>query len=76
MIHAQEARISCQQCNGWYNSESELYAHMQTVHRRCVPQESVFSREVSQRNGFDNHPPTPKKEWTEPKRLKEKHNFD
>ena len=38
MIHPQEARISCKECNGWYNSESELYDHMRTAHRRCVGQ--------------------------------------
>ena len=76
MTHSQEAGNYCHQCNGWYNSESELYEHMQTVHRRCVPQESAFPREVTQPNDFDNHPPTPKKGWMERKRIKGKFNFD
>jgi len=53
MTHPQEARNSCHQCNGWYNSESELYAHMQTVHRRCVPQPSTFRRDLSRPSDFE-----------------------
>jgi len=76
MTHPQEARISCKECNGWYNSESELYEHMQTVHRRCVPQQSTIPREVTQPNDFNTHMPRSKKEWMERKRAKEKVNLD
>jgi hypothetical protein len=65
MTYPQEARNSCHQCNGWYNSESELYEHMQTVHRRCVPQQGTSPREVTQPNDFDRDLPTPKKDgWS------------
>ena len=72
MAYPQEARNSCHQCNGWYNSESELYQHMQTVHRRCVPQQNTFTREVTRPHDFDNHMPASKKEWMESKRANEK----
>ena len=33
MAQPQVARITCLQCNAWYNSERELRDHMRTVHR-------------------------------------------
>ncbi len=42
MAHPQEARISCKECNSWYDSEREFYKHMQTAHRRSVPEQSTF----------------------------------
>ena len=76
MSQSQDGRNSCHQCNGWYNSESELYEHMQTVHRRCVPQQSNFPREVNEPNVFDSQMPRSTKEWIDRKRVKEKVDFD
>jgi hypothetical protein len=42
MAHPQEARITCNECNGWYNSESELYEHMRTAHRRFASDEGTI----------------------------------
>lgn len=39
MARQETLRTNCNQCDGWYNSESELYDHMQTVHRRSVSQQ-------------------------------------
>jgi hypothetical protein len=33
MAQAQTARITCSQCNAWYDSERELSEHMTTAHR-------------------------------------------
>ena len=76
MAYPEEARNSCHQCNGWYNSDSEFYQHMQTVHRRCVPQQSTFPREVTQTKDLDIYKPTSKNEWRERIRAKEKVNLD
>jgi hypothetical protein len=53
MTRPQEARSSCSQCNGWYNSEIELYEHMQAVHRRCVPSLNAFRHELNRPRDFD-----------------------
>ncbi len=34
MAQPQMARITCIQCNAWYNTERELRDHMQTAHRQ------------------------------------------
>jgi hypothetical protein len=34
MAQPEMARITCSQCNAWYDSESELHEHMKTAHRR------------------------------------------
>jgi hypothetical protein len=44
MAHPQKARITCSECNSWYASESELWEHVQEVHRRSVPEQSTFER--------------------------------
>jgi len=36
------ARITCSQCNGFYDSEHELRDHMQAVHRRFVSEQSTL----------------------------------
>jgi hypothetical protein len=63
MTHPQEARISCNECNGWYNSESELYDHMQTAHRRCaarqIPLQHSYASPVSPKNQIAS----PKEDW-------------
>jgi len=40
MAQPQMARITCSQCNAFYNSESELCDHMQATHRRFVSEQS------------------------------------
>ena len=35
------ARITCSECNAWYNSEHELRDHMQTAHRRIGSEQSL-----------------------------------
>jgi hypothetical protein len=59
MAQPQAARIICGQCNGWYNSESELRDHMQSAHRRFVPEQSTFQHGDS----FKNRLGTSKEEW-------------
>ena len=58
MAHPQEARISCNECNGWYNSESELYEHMRTVHRRCVSQPSTSRQDLARPGDFNTQLPS------------------
>jgi hypothetical protein len=63
MVQPQAARITCDQCNGWYNSETELRGHMRTAHRRFVPEESTFQHGGTQPDGFEDQRGTSKKEW-------------
>jgi hypothetical protein len=63
MTQPQEARISCKECNGWYNSESELYDHMQTAHRRCAPQKIVFPHINDPLDNFENQIGSPREKW-------------
>jgi hypothetical protein len=44
MAQPQMARITCSECNSWYASESELWNHVQEVHRRSVSEQSTFQR--------------------------------
>ena len=44
MARPQPARITCPECKGWYNSDSELRDHMQAAHRRCVSEPSTLPR--------------------------------
>jgi hypothetical protein len=46
MAQPQMGRITCIQCNAWYNSERELREHMKTAHR-----EGRSERGSSQRDG-------------------------
>ena len=63
MAQPQAARITCGQCNGWYNSESELRDHMQTAHRRFVPEQSTFQHGGAQPDSFKDQLGTSKEEW-------------
>jgi hypothetical protein len=63
MAHPQEARITCNECNGWYNSESELYVHMQTAHRRFASGESTFQHGGTQPDRFEDQLGNSKEEW-------------
>ena len=40
MAQPQVARITCSQCNGWYDSERELWDHMNAAHRRFVSEQT------------------------------------
>jgi hypothetical protein len=63
MAQPQAARITCPQCDGWYNSESELRNHMQTAHRRFVPEQSTFQHGGTQPDSFEDQLGTSKEEW-------------
>jgi ribosomal protein L44E len=58
MAHPQEARLSCRECNGWYNSERELQEHMQTAHRRCGSEQSTLQHGHPP-DGFEKQRVTP-----------------
>jgi hypothetical protein len=63
MAHPQVARITCRECNGWYDSERELCEHMQTAHRRFVPEQSTFQHGGTQLDSLDDQFGTSKEEW-------------
>jgi len=63
MAQPQMAPITCSQCNGWYKSESELRDHMQTAHRRFVPEQSTFQHGDTQPDSSKNQLGTSKEEW-------------
>jgi hypothetical protein len=63
MAQPQVARITCSVCNGWYNSESELRDHMQTVHRRFVLEESTFQHGGTLPDSLKDILSTSKEEW-------------
>ena len=44
MAQPKAARITCSECNGWYESENELWNHMRTVHRRFIPEPGISPR--------------------------------
>jgi hypothetical protein len=62
MAQPQMARITCSQCNGFYNSERELRHHMQTAHRRFVSEQSTFQHGGTQPDSFKNQLDTSKEE--------------
>ena len=63
MARPQVARITCSQCNGWYDSERELRDHMQAAHRRFVSEQSTFQQEGTQPDSSKNRLGTSKQEW-------------
>jgi len=63
MAQPQMARIICSVCNGWYKSESELWDHMRSVHRRVVPEQSTFQHGDTQPDNLKNLLSTSKEEW-------------
>jgi hypothetical protein len=65
MAQPQMARITCNQCNGWYSSERELRDHMQAAHRRFVSEQSTFQHAGTQPDSFNNQLGTSKEEWAE-----------
>jgi hypothetical protein len=62
MAQPKLGRITCSQCNGWYNSERELRAHMQTAHRRFVPDQIAFQDGNTKPDGLKNQPETTKED--------------
>jgi hypothetical protein len=63
MAQPQPARITCSQCNGWYNSERELWQHMQSAHRRLVSEESTFQQIGPKPDSFEVQLRMSKEEW-------------
>ena len=63
MAQPQVARLTCNLCNGWYNSERELRDHMQTVHRRCVSEQNTFQNNSTRQDSFNNELGASKDEW-------------
>ena len=63
MAQPQLGRITCGQCNGWYNSERELRDHMQVAHRAFVSEQITFLHGGVQQVNFKNQPRTSKQEW-------------
>jgi hypothetical protein len=63
MAQPQVARITYSVCNGWYHSESELWDHMQTAHRRVVSEQSTFQHGSIQSDSLGIQPGTSKEEW-------------
>jgi|ERR1017187_1836914 hypothetical protein len=63
MAQPQLAQITCSLCNGWYVSERELRAHMQTVHRRFVSEQNTFQNDCTQQDSFKNQLGISKEEW-------------
>ena len=62
MARPQVARITCSQCNGWYDAERELRDHMQTAHRRFVTDQSAFQDGSTQPDSLKNQPETSKED--------------
>jgi hypothetical protein len=63
MAQPQMARITCNQCNGWYSSERELRDHMQAAHRRFVAEQSTFQHAGTQPDSFNNQLGTSNEGW-------------
>ena len=63
MAQPQAARITCSQCNGWFDSERELRDHMQVAHRRFVLEQSTFQHGGAQPDSFKNQLGASKEEW-------------
>ena len=62
MAQLQMAQTTCSQCDGWYASERELQDHMQTAHRRSVPEQSTSHRDGTQPDDRENQLGTSKKD--------------
>jgi hypothetical protein len=65
MTQLQVAPVTCSQCNGWYDSESELWDHMQTAHRRFISERSTIRQDCTQSENLKNSLSTSKEEWAE-----------
>jgi hypothetical protein len=56
MAQPQMARITCNQCNAWYDSERELRDHMKTAHRAGGLGQDSFPQDVTEQDSA-NIPP-------------------
>jgi hypothetical protein len=65
MAQPKEARITCSECNSFYASESELWEHVQELHRRSVPEQGTRQHGSSQPESFTNRFGTSKEEWAD-----------
>jgi hypothetical protein len=63
MAQPEMARITCSQCDGWYDSESELRDHMQAAHRRFDSEQVAFQHGGTQPDSFEFQLATSKEEW-------------
>lgn len=63
MAQPQAARITCSQCNGWFDSERDLRDHMQVAHRRFVSELSNLQHGGTQPDSFKNRLGTSREEW-------------
>ena len=63
MAQPQVARITCSQCNGWYDSERELWDHMQTAHRRFVSGQCTLQHGGTRPDSFGDQLGTSKEKW-------------
>jgi hypothetical protein len=63
MAQPQVARITCSECNGWYDTERELCEHMQRSHRRFVSGESTFQHGGTHPGSFEDQLGASKEEW-------------
>lgn len=63
MAQPQLARITCSECNGWYDSERTLRDHMQTAHRRFVLEQNSLYQGGSETNSSKDQLGTSKEGW-------------
>jgi hypothetical protein len=63
MAQPKVARITCRQCNGYYDSERELHDHMKTAHRRFITEQSALQHDGTQPDNLKNQLGTSKEDW-------------
>ncbi len=56
MAQPQMARISCSQCNAWYDSEKELREHMKTAHRQGGSEQGSSPRDGIEQDSANIQP--------------------
>jgi hypothetical protein len=56
MAQPKMARITCSQCNAWYDSERELGEHMKTAHRVCGPEQGSSQRDGTEQDSAKIRP--------------------
>jgi hypothetical protein len=63
MAQPKAVRITCSECNSFYASESELWEHMQEVHRRSISERSYFQHEATRTENQMNRFAASREEW-------------
>ena len=63
MAQPQVARIICSECNGFYASETDLWEHMQEVHRRSVSGLRTLQHRDTEPENLENRFGASKEEW-------------